>query len=569
MGTWPVWRVAFVLAGIGGCHGVIGDPGGGDQGGGAGASPGVTPPAGGSAPGSAGGPGGMAGASGTGGAAACSRPVLPVSTGSIRLTDRQFRNTIAALFPFPVEVGAYPATSFQDEFTTSTSANEVLYADIQTFAETAEHIALQAVGHRAQLLPCNPAGNEASCARQFIAAFTERAYRRPADPADQQPLVQLYDGLRAGAADFDTAIAAVIAAVLQSPQVLYRLELGAPVAGGRRLTAYEAASRLSYLYWDAPPDPALLEQARTGALADGRAMEAEATRLLADPRARDPVWRFLSEWLGFGDAVYDTRVDPALAAAFAEEARRFSLGLAFDDPAATAAELLTSDRTVLNQRLARHYGVASASTGDGDWQPATLPAAQRAGVLAKAQVATAHSPVGDTSVVKRGKFALERLLCFELGAPPPGAQSMNPVLPAGASVRERIDARLALPACNGCHQYLDHAGIGMEDLDAVGRPRERYPSGQPVDPAGELLPLDGPDRSFVGTAGLAARVAASPAFTDCLTSQWYRYAVGHRESDDEAACHVQRLRERFAAGGHKLRDLLLSISGSDAFVLRP
>src|SRR5439155_26307158 len=132
-----------------------------------------------------------------------------------------------------------------------------------------------------------------------------------------------------------------IAAMLRSPQFLYRLEVGVPAGSMRRLTGHEIASRLSYLYWDGPPDDDLLADARSGALGSKAGVEKVAARMLADPRARDAVWRFFSEWLGFGDQVYATRVDPALAADFADESRRVLLDVVFAGPVQPLAALLS------------------------------------------------------------------------------------------------------------------------------------------------------------------------------------------------------------------------------------
>jgi uncharacterized protein DUF1592/uncharacterized protein DUF1588/uncharacterized protein DUF1595/uncharacterized protein DUF1585 len=544
----------------------------------AGADPGaVGGPGSPGSPGAPGSPGGGIGQPGSSGgslpaAASCPKDPLGVANASVRLTDRQFRNTVAALFPFAVDAGTrYPVSLVNEEFTTSFSANPVFSDDIPSFADTAESIALQAVTHMAQMLPCNPAGNEAACARQFIDAFAARAYRRPLEPGERDPLVALYDGVRAGSdpLDFNLGIAAVIAAVLQAPQFLYKLEIGTttPVAGVRKLSGYEAASKLSYLYWDAPPDDMLLEKARTGALLDATTVAGEAGRLLKDPRARNAAWRFFSEWLGFGDRLFDGRVDAALAGDFAEETKRFVLGVALDSPAGAVKDLLDNDKTQMNRRLAKHYGLPYDGTGDTDWRPVTLPPALKGGVLAKAQVATAHSSVGETSVVLRGKFVHDRLLCVDLGAPPPNAQAMNPMLPANATPRDRVDARLKMSACAGCHTLMDNVGLGMEDVDALGRARTKYTSGAPVDAHGRVVALLS-DGDFVGTAGLAGKLAGHAAFSDCLTRQWYRYATGHRETDAEAKCHLPTMSKRFADSGYNLRELMLSVAGSDAFLYR-
>jgi hypothetical protein len=503
--------------------------------------------------------------------ASCPSTPLGVASGAVRLTDRQFRNTVNTLFPFTMDAGSkFPATKYVSDYTTFAAAGSVLSDDIVGFADTADSIALQAVAKISQILPCNPASNEAACAHQFVDAFAAKAFRRPLESGEHDPFIALYDGARTGSdpLDFNTAIAAVISAVLQSPQFLYQLEIGTPTAtaGVRKLTSYEVASKLSYLYWDSPPDAALMTKASANMLADSNAVSTEAQRLMADPRARDTSWRFFSEWLGFGNTVYDGRVDPALAADLAEETKRFIAGIVFDSPTGALKELFDNDKTMVNSRVAAHYGLPYSGTGPTDWRPATL--AQRTGLLGKAQVSVSHSPVGATSVVKRGKFVNERFLCLSLGAPPAGAEAKMPVLPANATPRQRVEARWAMPACTSCHTIMDNVGLGLEDMDELGRPRTKYASGAPVDDNGKVVSFTGSDQDFVGTAALASKLANHPEVASCVTRQWYRFATGHVETSGESQCHVANMNKQFADSGFNLKRLLLSVAGSDAFLFR-
>jgi hypothetical protein len=126
---------------------------------------------------------------------------------------------------------------------------------------------------------------------------------------------------------------------------------------------------------------------------------------------------------------------------------------------------------------------------------------------------------------------------------------------------------MKIASCDGCHMLMDNVGLGMEDIDAVGRARPQYASGAAVDAHGRIVALPG-NGDFVGTAGLAAKLAGHPAFSDCVTRQWYRYATGHRETGAEASCHVAAMGKRFADSGFNLRELLLSVAGNDAFLYR-
>jgi hypothetical protein len=190
---------ALVSATLGAaCTGNIVDPAAGGDPTTGGAPPGSGSGAGGASgtPGLPGSPGGAGQPGSPGGslpaAASCPKEPLGIAPASVRLTSGQFRNTVASLFPFAIDTGTrYPVSSANEDFTTSVAANAVLSDDIPSFADTAEAIALQAVARITQILPCNPAAGEAACARQFIDAFAARAYRRPLDAGERDPLVAL------------------------------------------------------------------------------------------------------------------------------------------------------------------------------------------------------------------------------------------------------------------------------------------------------------------------------------------------------------------------------------------
>ena len=554
-----------------------GAPGGGPAGPG-GSTPGGSTP-GGSTPGGSTPGGSTPGGSTPGGGtpvvpganpmANCNAVPLP-PTGAVRLSPRQFANSVAGLFPFPVTLGdKYPPLARGNLYTTEPAAGEMLFAGAESLVEVAENVGLEASRRVTDLVPCPAAAVDVNCVRTFITNFATRAYRRPLQNDERDGLHRLFDTVRAAPdpLPYELAVGAVVAAVLQSPQFLYRVEIGETAGTVRRLTSWEMASRLSYLFWDDAPDATLLERARTGALVDATAVEAEATRLLDDPRAAGAVWRFFSEWLSFGDEVYGGRVDAALAQDFIEESRRFVAAAALGASAGPAGRLFDSDRSFVNRRLATHYGLPNAASFGDDWREVTLPPAFKAGLLAKAQIATAFSAPGETSVTLRGHFVTGRLLCNELGAAPPGAQSMNPSLPAGATVRQRIDARIDMAACGGCHTILDNAGIGLEDMDHLGRARTMYASGRPVVADGRLVNLSG-QPTFTGTAGLGQLLAGRAEPTACLVQHWYEYATGHHATPEEQQCQVGRLLEQLNQSGGNLRQMLIGIVRSPAFAQR-
>jgi hypothetical protein len=168
-----------------------------------------------------------------------------------------------------------------------------------TAAQTLAHNAVQ---NRGALLPCTPSGQESACATQFIATFGPKAFRRPLTTADTTGLKAVYDAARAHGGDFSTGIEMVLYAILTSGSFLYVPELGVDGASGTEveLTPYEKASALSYFLLASPPDATLMAAAANNGLNMPDQIEAQARRLLQDPRARPQAIRFFTEWFEIG-----------------------------------------------------------------------------------------------------------------------------------------------------------------------------------------------------------------------------------------------------------------------------
>jgi bacterioferritin-associated ferredoxin len=244
----------------------------------------------GNGPGGAGGTGGSGGTSGSGAASGGADPTpLPDETTLFgarlrRLTSREYVATMTAVLGIPPSSGGIADDVRQNGY----ARNEAQVVDAVTaagIAEAAEALAAAAVQDLSAVVPCGT--EDEACAREFIAEFTRKAYRRPASESEVERLVSVYV---AGADEgFAGGIELVIAAVLQSPQFLYHFEIGAtpgPAEARARLTSHEVAESLAYLFTGAPPDPELAAAADAGSLYDAAARAAEARRLLTTAAAR-------------------------------------------------------------------------------------------------------------------------------------------------------------------------------------------------------------------------------------------------------------------------------------------
>jgi Protein of unknown function (DUF1588)/Protein of unknown function (DUF1592)/Protein of unknown function (DUF1585) len=283
------------------------------------------------------------------------------------------------------------------------------------------------------------------------------------------------------------------------------------------------------------------------------------------------VTEFAGQWLGLDElASIDKEATafptwkPELRAAMRTETDRFIEHVLWQGDGKLAT-LLTAPYTFMNAPLAAYYGVTGV-TGDA-FQQVMLDPGQRGGLLTQAGLLSVlgNNDVGLTSLVYRGRFVREQLLCQPIPDPPADAQDMNPPFTASTTAREWSVARRAKATCGACHQLIDPIGLGLENFDAVGLYRTTD-KGKPVDAAGELTGTD-VDGPFTGGPALAEKLSGSKTVRDCLVTQWFRYGYG-RDVTPRDACTVATLNRVFAESGGNVRQLLLALTQTDAFLFR-
>jgi mono/diheme cytochrome c family protein len=430
---------------------------------------------------------------------------------------------------------------------------------------------------------CDPkkAGDPA-CAKQITENLARRAYRRPVTADDVSGLMPFYEYGRKDGGSFDKGIEQVVAAVLASPDFLYRAIRGpqgaSPVvsqeASGFALTDLELASRLSFFLWNTPPDAELLKLAasnglsKPGALDAPGALNSQVKRMMADPRASSLVTSFAVKWLNL-DGLDSVKPDPALFPGFNEqlrhdflyEAEAFISSIFLEDR--SVVDLLTADHTFLNDRLARHYGI-SGVTGS-QFRRVTLTDKERWGILGKAAVLLRTSYGDRTSPVLRGAWVLDKIIGTPPSPPPPNtATDLSQA--AGESpktVRARLEQHRNKAVCKQCHGVIDPTGLALENFDAIGQFRtvDRLAANAPID-AGTVLPSG---VAINGPVELRAQLADHPAtFARALTEKLMMYAV-NRELDYYDMPQVRGIVRGAAKDNYKLSSLVLGIVNSDAF----
>jgi len=412
-------------------------------------------------------------------------------------------------------------------------------------------------------------------ARSRLTVFTERAFRRPLRAGEIDPFVQLLEAELASGANLRSAVKTGMLAVLCSQSFLY-LEEGAPERATPGLNGWELAARLSYFLWSTAPDAELLALARTGELLAPATLRSQLTRLLADPRAERLAKSFARQWLQLERVGmftpnrelypdYDKHLERSMVretTSFFGEVLARNLGL---------DQFLESDWTMLNPRMARHYGIANVK--EDRFQRVALESGnRRGGILTHASVLSLTSDGTRHRPVHRGVWVSESILGQYPPAPPAAVEPIEPtpIDAAKATVRMRLDAHKASPSCFACHKKIDPLGFAFDNYDAIGRWRteERVATGTGVNPpvdASGVLP-DG--RTFSSAAGLKSllvddldRFAA--AFIEKLATYALRRPLG---PNDRAG--LEGVVNLSSVTGHRLQDIVEALVLSELFANR-
>jgi len=413
-------------------------------------------------------------------------------------------------------------------------------------------------------------GEEETCAKQILSTLMRRAYRRPVSDADlARPMEFFRDGRKE--ANFDAGIEAALSAVLVSREFLFRVEQEPKGLAGKspyRITDLELASRLSFFLWSSVPDDELLDVAARGQLNQPDVLAKQTRRMLADPRSLSLVSNFASQWLhlrNLDSITPDGRLfpdfDDNLRQAMRRETELLFEEVLRDDR--SVLDLLRTDHTFLNERLAKHYGIPNIY-GPRFRRVALGPETPRGGLLRHASVLTVTSYATRTSPVIRGNWILGTLLGTPPPPPPPNVPALEDnAVSASLPVRERLAQHRANAVCASCHDLMDPVGFALENFDALGRWRT-LEEGKPVDASGGF-----PDGAkFIGVAGLEQALLNRPElFAGTLTEKLLTFALGRGVETYDAPAVRQVVRDA-KADNHRFSAIVLGIVKSTPFTMR-
>ena len=450
---------------------------------------------------------------------------------------------------------------------------------------------------RRKIFICDPTANEDACATRILSSLARVAYRRPADKATVDTLIDFYrrgragpsthqqardrpelrraaTGLRTGAPDrvaFDRGIESALQFILASPEFLVRFETDPPHLASNaayRLDDVALASRLSFFLWSSLPDGQLLTLASQNRLKDPVVLEQQVKRMLEDARSNALVTNFAEQWLhlrNLKNSVPDLEAfpdfDDNLRQSMKEETSLFFDSIVREDR--SVVDLLNANYTFLNERLARHYGIPNVY--GSQFRRVTVADEARRGLLGQASVLTVTSYPNRTSPVERGKWILTNLLGVPPQPPPPNIPTLPEATADGRvlSLRERMEKHRANPTCAGCHKAMDPIGFALENFDGIGRWRKTE-DGARIDSSGTLF--NGAEVD--GVVGLRRSLVAQPEiFVGVATEKMLTYALGRGlEYYDMPA--VRTIVRDAGSKDYRFSSLVLGIVRSTPFQMR-
>lgn len=428
--------------------------------------------------------------------------------------------------------------------------------------------------HRSILFESQQSGEkERSYVRRVIRRFVARAYRRPVERGDIRPILQFYDSIRGEFPTLESAIRETLAFVLIQPDFLYHIDEPEPT---RPLVAnYRLASRLAYFLWRTMPDAQLLAAAQDGSLRNEVVLQNEVERLLSDARSEEFIQEFTNQWLGLAN-IEQIVIDPdlypnfdeSLKADFQSESQQLFAELIRTN--SNAMELLTADFAMLNERLAKHYGIPDV-WGISLRPVTTDPTMHRGGLLGQAGILMAGSTGADSHPVRRAVWIRDRLL----GDPPPPPPADVPSLEDGdpafhqLPLREQLVRHRESESCAGCHRDLDPWGVALEHYDAVGHWRDEVR--RKTDDGVQSFPVVAEDTFSDGT-----KIAGTEELKNLLTTQHQHQFVNalvHRLLGYALGCdkdwldpaEVEQIGQEFESHDYRMLDLIQAIVRSPSF----
>jgi len=445
------------------------------------------------------------------------------------LNRAQFTRTIQDIFP--QVSGMWGSTLPTDPLSAhgfdNDSATVVGPQLAQALLDTASAVAVAVTGPSlATILPCSGSNPDRACAEQFVTRYGRRLFRRPLTAIERDRYLTFFDGALQKA-DFKTALKWLIVGLIQSPNAVYRSEIGAPDGDARKLAPHELATELAYAYTGTTPSEALLSVAEREPALDAAEVSALAKGLLASEAGKATLQHFFENYLDYARVASIERAGipqwGAVRGPMIDETRSFIDQIVIQS-AGGLRELLTSGTSNPSRDLAAYYGFPAPAT-DNASTPRT--SGQGIGVLAQGSILASRAQPNGSSPTQRGLLVFSRLLCNSKPSPPANVPGIPNPSPGQVTTRQRYESQHAAKApCSTCHRLFDPIGFGFEHFDEGGRYRQTD-SGLEIDTVSNVPSSAGtPLFEFQDQETLARGLAEQGIVYQCFAAYMATYAFG-------------------------------------------
>ncbi|MDP3492369.1 MAG: DUF1592 domain-containing protein [Hyphomonadaceae bacterium] len=501
-------------------------------------------------------------------------PVTPVKVGVRRITETQYRHTIADVFGPDIKISARFEPEKREEglLAVGSSQLSLTASGFEQYFALASSISEQALGEarRAETVGCTPKDTrkmDEACARQFVGSYGQQLFRRPLTEAETTARLKPASVGTQQSGDFYTGLQLALTSLLMDPDFIFRMETAeADPANPRtyRLDGYSKASRISYLLWDTTPDAELRAAASSGDIHTSAGLRKQLDRLVASPRFEDGARAFFTDMLqldGFDNLIKDPATYPKFNQAVADSAKEQTLKTTIDLLVAKKRDyrdLFSSNETFINRYLASVYKVPYSSSNA--WAPYTFPeSSERAGILTQVSFLSLFAHPAGSSPTRRGVKVHEIFMCEPTPEPPADVDFSKVQDSAKGTVRGRLLDHMENTGCTACHRRSDPPGLALEHFDGLGQLRTME-NGSRIDVSADL---DG--KKFEGAQGLAKYLRDDPKIPACLVRNVYAYGVG-RPTDERDEDYIADQTAAFASSGYVLPSLMAQIASSPEFL---
>jgi hypothetical protein len=514
--------------------------------------------------------------SATGAPQAAAAAVAPGIMATRRLTESQYRQSIADIFGSDIEVNGRFEPEQREHLLLAIGGSmlSISAAGFDQYFAIAKGVSDQVLDEkrRAKVMPCQPRsdkGIDDQCTAQFVKTVGRKLFRRALSNDEVQPRVALASAGTEQSGDYYSGLKLSLTSLLSAPQFLFRIETTEPdvsAPGGLRLDGYTKAARLSYLLWNTTPDGALLVAAESGELHTPNGLNEQVSRLLGSSRVEAGARAFFSDMLQldlYDSLTKDPMIFPKFSQAVADAAKEQTLKTVVDHLLAKNADyrdLFTTRTTFLDRSLAAIYKVPLLAP-EGWVKQEFPPESDQSGILTHISFLGLFSHPGRSSPTKRGVAINEILLCEPTPLPPANVDfsivndTSNPNL---RTVRSRLVAHSEDESCSGCHRKSDPLGLALERFDSLGQHRTKE-NDVLIDVTAELS-----GKKFDGARGLGEVLRENPKVPACVVRNVYAYGTGRAPDKTDRKFLDERVKA-FVGERYRFRSLLQQIVTTPEF----